>query len=284
MAVETLPQAETPVQALRQEVEDVRTRLIEKADTPAVRALSAEALADRERKQQEQESIDGVARAAIPYENGVSGDFSKVIPTETGYFVVIEDHAGHGVGGAALREVAHTPASDEMEKMAPDSAAYIKKLHHRIGEHLKGRSTVPATAFEISKAPDNRSIRYVGQGNMFMLLDGKTGSIKQFVKPSNAGPIGMPLNKKLAMEAQVSPASLGYEAGDVFLTGTDGLWETTDAKGPDAMKVAMENFKANVETMAKEQPDQPVEQLVTRILKTLKDRVDDDITLIAIKL
>lgn len=263
---------------VEEKLPSVKERVKRLADTEAVRNLSAEGILEQERDQHATELPEGVSRELIPVEDGVSGDYSAIKKTERGLFIDIEDHAGHGVSGAALRRIAHTPTSIDEDKAPLTPGAYIKRLHDRMKTHLKGRSTVAASAFEILQGQNAQEIRYAGRGNMFMLVDGKTGKVKNVISPELKGAIGV------ALVGEIEEKSIGYENGDIFIAGTDGLWELKNNL-KEGTAAGLKALQSTIETAMESSVTKSAEDVREAILKAIEEGGQtDDVTLITIKL
>ena len=197
-----------------------KMRIAKLAGTEAAKNVSYAEITAQEQHQQEIPAIPGVSRTSIPFEDGVSGDYSSIMKTETGIFGTVEDFASHGVGAAILRKLGHTPAEDEGNLQA-HPAEYIQRLDRRMAKNLKGRSIVSPGAFEIVSQPDRREIHIAKKGAMMLLLDGATGKISELGKDLKL-PVGMGMQKDIKAETYT------FRPGDMFFAGTDGVYELAD--------------------------------------------------------
>lgn len=253
-----------------------KARIAKLAGTEVAQNLSYEDVTEQERHQQEIPEIPGVARTSIPFEDGVSGDYSSVMKTETGIFGTVEDFASHGVGAAILRKLGHTPAEDEGNLQA-HPAEYIQRLDRRMAKNLKGRSIVSPGAFEIINQPDRKEIHIAKKGAMMLLLDGATGKIIEIGQDLKL-PVGMGMQKDIKAEAYA------FKPGDMFFAGTDGVYELADnlKDGAQAQKA---RFYQMIEAAVKEHKGKPIQEISDAILEQVEQAGrTDDVTLIAIQL
>lgn len=203
--------------------------------------------------------------------HGVGGDFYDVVTrSEHGFFVIIADVAGKGIGAALL--MANLQARLRALILSEnDLEDVIRKLHQYLLGITGGDQFV--TLFMAHVRTTDREIDYVNAGHNPPLFRSKEG-----VKPLTLGTIPLGIVDLPGCEQ----GSFAYEPGDELLLYTDGLPEQHNAEGE------MFGEERILQHFAQHAHAHPME-LISDLEQQRKDfageaTADDDITLLALRL
>lgn len=148
----------------------------------------------------------------------IGGDYFDVISrSQNGFFIIIADVAGKGIGAALL--MANLQANLRALILSEDSLeTLVKKLHSLLVKVTQGEKFV--TFFIAHVRTDAQEIDFINAGHNAPVLI-RDGNLKEL----EAGTI--PLG--IVDLPYVTEATVSYKAGDVMFLYTDGLVEQQDS-------------------------------------------------------
>jgi len=165
-----------------------------------------------------------VAGASV-YSDETGGDYFDFIKSPCGekddWAALVGDVTGHGVSAALLMTTVRALLRMRFSRPGPLHLA-IDDVNRHLSGDLSGSGRF-VTLFALILDPAARSMRWVRAGHDRMILfDPSTGKVADI--PDQGGiPLGVS-----ADATYVENRRTGLSAGQVYLIGTDGIWETHD--------------------------------------------------------
>jgi len=188
--------------------------------------------------------------------------------------VVLGDVMGHGIAAALLMATAR----GVLRSKAQEPGSLGQLLTHVNGllvEDTGGERFMTMVLLVVD--PKRRSVRFAVAGHDAPLLVGPADGATPPALPDAGGlPLGL-MEVDPYDEVRVD----GFDAGQVLLVGTDGLWETQNAAG---------DFygKERLEAVLRDHLDRPAEEISEAVVRSVSEfrgaaTQDDDVTFVVIK-
>lgn len=218
-----------------------------------------------------------IAGASL-YSDETGGDYFDFIEAPGGqegiWSILVGDVTGHGIAAALLMTTVR--AFLRMRFSMPGShVAAITEVNRHVSRDLVGSGRF-MTLFSLILDPVKKRMRWVRAGHDRMIaFDPKTGSVAD---AADAG--GLPLG--VAGFASYSESELrGLASGQVYLIGTDGIWETHD---PERKMFGRERTHAVLRENAGKSAAE-INEAMFAAIREFRGRAEreDDATLVVIK-
>lgn len=218
-----------------------------------------------------------IAGASL-YSDETGGDYFDFIPAPCGeegtWGILVGDVTGHGIAAALLMTTVRAFLRMRFSMPGPHVAA-ITDVNRHVSDDLAGSGRF-MTLFSLILDPAKKRMRWVRAGHDRMIIfDPATGTVAD---AADAG--GIPLG--VAGFAAYSENELrGLAPGQVYLIGTDGIWETHD---PDRKMFGRERTYAVLRENAGKSASE-ISDAIFAAIREFRGRAEreDDVTLVVVK-
>jgi len=223
--------------------------------------------------------VDGLDIAGTSiYCDETGGDYYDYIPYETGktegspLAVVVGDVSGHGVPSALLMATARALLRQRLS-LPGDLADVFNDVNCQLAQDI-GDSGQFMTLMGLAVNPASGEVTWVRAGHdPAILYDPRADRFERLAGPGLA--LGVEVSSRYTLQRR------HLAEGSVILLGTDGIWETCNARG--------EMFgKEPILALLKSHARDPAETIRDRLVDTLEafranSDLEDDVTMVLIK-
>jgi len=186
--------------------------------------------------------------------------------------VTVGDVVGHGVAAALLMATARGAVRSRARPLG-ELNRFFDGLNKLVCEDVRNGQFMSLLFLVFD--PEQQTVRWVNAGhNPPIRYCARTGQVDE--RPSGNPPLGVLSTWKYEASAQT-----GIEPGDVFLLGTDGIWEYANAHGE---MYGHERLRA----VLREHHDRPAQEIVDRIHESIRkfgkdSPQQDDVTIVVVR-